>query len=113
MTYFKDISTKTQLKTTYIKLAKQNHPDMGGNNHTMQNINAEYEFMNKLINTRKKSLMNLKKGDTVFVNGTECTVIFDTSKTFIAKAKDREKKEMFDKITGLGINNKKYKAYII
>lgn len=113
MTYFKDISTKTQLKSTYIKLAKQNHPDRGGNNHTMQNINAEYEFMNKLISTRNNSLMNLKKGDKVFVNGTECIVIFDTSKTFIAKAKDREKKEMFDKITGLGINNRKYKAYII
>ncbi|MBN8877703.1 MAG: J domain-containing protein [Sphingobacteriales bacterium] len=44
MTYFKDCKTIEDVKATYKKLAKQHHPDRGGDTATMQAINREYAF---------------------------------------------------------------------
>lgn len=57
-----------------------------------------------------QSLMNVKVHDTVFVNGTECEVTAVFKETFIAKAKGRHKLAIFDKKTGRGIYNRKYRA---
>ncbi len=45
MTYFKDCTTIDQVKTLYRSLAKQNHPDTGGDLATMQRVNIEYAFI--------------------------------------------------------------------
>jgi len=40
--YFKDVQTLEEAKSLYKKLARQHHPDLGGDTATMQAINAEY-----------------------------------------------------------------------
>lgn len=44
MKFFKDCQTIDEVKSLYKKLAKENHPDMGGDTATMQAINTEYAF---------------------------------------------------------------------
>ena len=45
--WFIGIKTMDELKKRYKKLALQNHPDMGGDTRTMQEINVEYDFLFK------------------------------------------------------------------
>ncbi len=44
MKWFNACKTLDQVKATYKKLAKQYHPDLGGDTLTMQEINKEYAF---------------------------------------------------------------------
>ncbi len=44
MQFFQNCKTIDEVKATYKALAKQHHPDMGGNTATMQAINSEYSF---------------------------------------------------------------------
>lgn len=44
MKYFNNCKTMDEVKATYKKLAKSNHPDLGGNTATMQAINTEYAY---------------------------------------------------------------------
>ena len=43
MAYFKNINSLAELKKEYRRLALENHPDRGGNNEVMQQINSEFE----------------------------------------------------------------------
>ncbi|PZR29138.1 MAG: molecular chaperone DnaJ [Citrobacter freundii] len=49
MTFFNDCTTIEEVKAKYKQLAKQHHPDMGGNTETMQAINREYAFASARI----------------------------------------------------------------
>ncbi|MEJ5996241.1 J domain-containing protein [Pedobacter sp. Du54] len=44
MKWFNECTTLEEVKATYKKLAKQYHPDLGGDTLTMQEINKEYAF---------------------------------------------------------------------
>jgi hypothetical protein len=44
MKWFNNCQTLDEVKATYKKLAKQYHPDLGGDTATMQEINKEYAF---------------------------------------------------------------------
>lgn len=44
MKWFNDCKTIEEVKAAYKKLAKENHPDLGGDTATMQDINKEYAF---------------------------------------------------------------------
>ena len=44
MKYFKECTTLEEVKAMYKILAKENHPDCGGDTATMQEINCEYSF---------------------------------------------------------------------
>jgi hypothetical protein len=44
MKWFKECQTLEEVKAYYKKLAKQHHPDLGGDTLTMQEINKEYAF---------------------------------------------------------------------
>ncbi len=44
MRYFNDCPTIDQIKARYKQLAKQYHPDCGGDTSTMQAINTEYAY---------------------------------------------------------------------
>lgn len=43
--YFNNVKTLSELKKLYKQLARENHPDFGGNIEVMQAINAEYDKM--------------------------------------------------------------------
>lgn len=45
MKYFKNITSLEEAKKEYKKLAMANHPDRGGNEDTMKEINNEYELL--------------------------------------------------------------------
>jgi len=45
MKWFNECQTLEEVKATYKKLAKQYHPDLGGDTVTMQEINKEYAFV--------------------------------------------------------------------
>ncbi|HWY38636.1 MAG TPA: J domain-containing protein, partial [Bacteroidia bacterium] len=44
MKWFNECGTLDEVKALYKKLAKQYHPDLGGDTATMQEINKEYAF---------------------------------------------------------------------
>ncbi|PWG80790.1 molecular chaperone DnaJ [Pararcticibacter amylolyticus] len=44
MKWFNECKTLDEVKSAYKKLAKQHHPDLGGDTLTMQEINKEYAF---------------------------------------------------------------------
>jgi len=44
MKYFKECKTMDEVKAKYKQLAKQYHPDCGGDTETMQAINTEYSY---------------------------------------------------------------------
>lgn len=52
--YFTNINSIDELKKAYRNLAKQHHPDHGGNIETMKSINREYEQVFKMLNTESK-----------------------------------------------------------
>lgn len=43
MNFFKDCQTVEEVKALYRKLARQHHPDLGGDAETMKRLNNEYE----------------------------------------------------------------------
>ncbi len=55
MTYFKDINTLEELRKQYKELLKKHHPDNGGNVADMQEINAEYDRLFKILKDRHES----------------------------------------------------------
>lgn len=42
---FSECKSLIEVKNLYIKLVKENHPDLGGNTAIMQEINAEYDLI--------------------------------------------------------------------
>lgn len=44
MKFFNNCKTLDEVKSLYRELAKEHHPDMGGDTATMQEINKEYAF---------------------------------------------------------------------
>jgi len=105
-----DIENEVQARLNYKRLAILYHPDMGGNEEIMRAINKEYEQVKKKLRKYRDGLKNLKPGDVVLVNGTECEVTAVFEKTFIAKAKGRHRLAIFEKKTGYSVYDKKYKA---
>ncbi|MCD6566961.1 MAG: hypothetical protein J7K53_13570 [Bacteroidales bacterium] len=110
MEYLTNITSESALKTDYKKLARDNHPDNGGNTSRMQEINREYEYWRKILNNKSLPLSEVKRGDIVFVNGVESEVILVFMKTFKAKSKETGREAFFDKKSGVCLNNKRFKA---
>lgn len=55
MTYFKNVNTLETLRRQYKELLKIHHPDNGGNLEDMQNINAEYDRLFKVLKNMHES----------------------------------------------------------
>lgn len=56
MSWFKNPGTLEELKKQYKQLAIEHHPDMGGNESDMKEINAEYDTLfSKLKNVHKNA----------------------------------------------------------
>lgn len=69
MTYFKNISTIEALRRQYKDLLKVNHPDNGGDVAKMQEINAEYDKLFKMLKDKHESnTADSEKDKTSFDN---------------------------------------------
>lgn len=55
MKYFKNIETLEELRKQYKELLKTHHPDNGGNVADMQEINAEYDQLFKVLKDKHES----------------------------------------------------------
>lgn len=76
--WFSNPETLEELKKQYKKLAIKHHPDMGGTQSDMQEINAEYDSLfNRLKNTHKSAA-----GET-YTSKTETTETPDEFKDII------------------------------
>ena len=53
--YFENIKTLEELRKQYKELLKKHHPDNGGNLEIMQEINAEYDRLFKILKSRHES----------------------------------------------------------
>lgn len=60
MTYFRNADTLEELRIQYKELLKKHHPDNGGNLEDMQNINAEYDRLFKVLKDRHESKQTSK-----------------------------------------------------
>jgi len=99
-----------QLKLTYRQLAMKYHPDKGGDAQMFIKLNSEYKELFRHFELIAKGLENVRVGDIVFVNGTECMVNFVGNDIFIAQAVGRLRKDVFYKSTGIGKYNSQFKA---
>lgn len=53
--WFKDVKTVDELKQVYRDLARKHHPDVGGRLEDMQEINAQYDELIKILPKRAAS----------------------------------------------------------
>lgn len=67
--FFENCNTSDEIKNLYRQLAKQYHPDLGGDTATMQKLNAEYAFcINKAIRAEKPGKTETEYADLAEVN---------------------------------------------
>jgi len=111
--FFEHIKSKEELKAEYRRLARKYHPDLGGDAAVFTSLSEEYEICKSKLGVYRKLLSDVQKGDTVWVNGTECEVTWVGTEVFIARAKGRTKHAVFNKATGYGLSNSKYRASLL
>jgi hypothetical protein len=111
--FFEHIKSKQELKAEYRRLARKYHPDLGGDATVFSSLTEEYKVCKSKLGAYRKMLSDVQQGDTVWVNGTECEVTWVGSEVFIAKAKGRAKHAVFNKETGYGLSNSKYRASLL
>ena len=74
MQYFKNVTSVEEVKSLYKKLALANHPDMGGDSATMQEINNEFEEAFKFA-----KIHDIKKNTTTKESASDFTRDFYTA----------------------------------
>ena len=62
--YFENINTLEELRKQYKELLKQHHPDNGGNLETMQEINAEYDRLFKILKDQHENNCSSDRANT-------------------------------------------------
>ena len=114
MIFLDKVQDQEGLTKEYRRLARKYHPDLGGDELLMQQLNREYQSKKeKLASNKVKNFDDLLVGDVVYVNGTECKVTHVSPYAFIAKARYKNKSAVFDKKTGIAVGNRKYRATFI
>ena len=69
MKYFKNVSTVEELKKVYKKLARENHPDMGGDVAIMQAINNEFDMLVATLPDTVRNTVNSFRSEFYTQNG--------------------------------------------
>lgn len=59
--YFEGCKTKNELRSRYVQLLKQFHPDNGGNEETCKAIIAEYEYLVNKLQDIEPETENVRK----------------------------------------------------
>jgi hypothetical protein len=66
MKYFEECKTIDEVKEKYRKLAKKNHPDLGGNEEVMKQINKEYDMkISKLKDSKSEKRASSQVDESV------------------------------------------------
>lgn len=112
MTYIKEVLTPQDLKKCYRDLARNFHPDKGGNVGIMQQINTEYAMWQEGFASRPKFIHDVQIGNMIFVNSSRAIVTEVNEKTFKAKSLETKREMYFDRHTGYAQLNLKFRAYI-
>lgn len=81
--YFAGIKTVEELRKRYKELLKKHHPDNGGNEETMKEINAEYDRLSAQMSRENKADKE--------------------STTYDTEAEDRAFREILEKISTLNV----------
>lgn len=89
MKYFKNIETLQELRKQYKELLKTHRPDNGGNVADMQEINAEYDKLFKLLKNKHESKQTSTAGAKA-----------DFNKKYYDFSEDTALREMLNKIIG-------------
>ena len=87
MNFFQNCQTVEEIKTLYRQLARQHHPDLGGDLKTMQRLNDEYDKALKGCN-----------GQKTVKNGKEYTYTYDADI-------EGKIKEVIETLIGLNMPN--------
>jgi hypothetical protein len=66
--FFKNVSNLEELRKEYRRLAFLHHPDKGGNTQTMQQINAEYDYLSKNLIFCNETFTDERKDYETFVS---------------------------------------------
>lgn len=69
MTYFKNVKNVEDLKTAYKKLARENHPDMGGDIEVMKAINNEFDMLVAILPDKAREEINEFRSEFYTQNG--------------------------------------------
>ena len=69
MTYFKNVKNVEDLKTAYKKLARKNHPDMGGDIEVMKAINNEFDMLVAILPDKAREEINEFRSEFYTQNG--------------------------------------------
>ncbi|MDD4191523.1 MAG: DnaJ domain-containing protein [Mangrovibacterium sp.] len=104
------VASEKELKKEYKKLAMIYHPDKGGSTVLMQELNREYQLLKEQFAHKIRRGDGLQVGDTVFVNGTACRIIYVSRFTFIAQALRNGRTAVFDRETGFAVSSRKFRA---
>ena len=110
MDFLAHVKSKEELIREFKRLAHICHPDKGGNVELMQQLNEEYRRLKFFFNAGGDDFSNIRTGQTVYVNGTECRVTHVSAHAFIARAKSKNKSAVFDKKSGRAVGNRKFRA---
>jgi hypothetical protein len=112
MAYFKDILSLEELKASYRQLVMAYHPDHGGDNEIMKNINYEYSRNLKRFDNKPKSLNEILVGHIIIVNESKCIVTEVRENYFKARSITTKREAYFSKTTGYALLNFRFKARI-
>ena len=69
MAYFKNVKNVEDLKTAYKKLARENHPDMGGDVEVMKAINSEFDMLVAILPDKAREEINEFRSEFYTQNG--------------------------------------------
>ena len=69
MAYFKNVKNVEDLKTAYKKLARENHPDMGGDIEVMKAINNEFDMLVAILPDKAREEINEFRSEFYTQNG--------------------------------------------
>ena len=112
MKFFSNITSLDELKAAYRHLVMLYHPDRGGDNETMKQLNYEYARFHKLLSNPPRNLNEVRVGHVITVNNSRCIVTEVGTEYFRARSLVTNREAYFSKSTGFAMLNFKLRATI-
>jgi hypothetical protein len=112
MSFFMDVLTIEELKSAYRRLVMSYHPDRGGSNEIMKQLNYEYAYRLRKLGKKPRYLSDMDTGHIVLVNNSRCVVTEVFGEYFKARSIETSREAYFSKSTGYAMLNFNFKAKI-